>query len=96
MTISIQPSRFYDAESGGELQLQLQPVGAEFKILRRFGYRDPHYREPFIIPADPLTFHTDLASIPWFLAWLVPGLGTHLPAILVNDALVLSKNGGHP
>ena len=42
MTISTQPSRFYDAESGGELQLQLQPVGAEFKILRRFGYRDPH------------------------------------------------------
>jgi len=91
MTISTQPSRFYDAEDCGELQLQLQSVGAEFKILRRFGYRDPHYPEPFIIPADPVTFRTDLASIPWFFAWLVPGLGTHLPAILVHDALVLSK-----
>jgi uncharacterized protein DUF1353 len=91
MAISTQPSRFYDAEAGGELQLQLEPVGAEFKILRRFGYRDPHYQEPFIIPADPVTFRTDLASIPWFFAWLVPGLGTHLPAILVHDALVLSK-----
>ncbi|HYN73597.1 MAG TPA: DUF1353 domain-containing protein [Nakamurella sp.] len=97
MAISTQPSRFYDAEAGGELQLQLEPVGAEFKILRRFGYRDPHYQEPFIIPADPVAFRTDLASIPWFFAWLVPGLGTHPPAILVHDALVLSKGeaGAH-
>jgi len=91
MAISTQPSRFYDAASGGELQLQLQPVGAEFKILRQFGFRDPHCREPFTIPADSLAFRTDLASIPWFFAWLVPGLGTHLPAVLVHDALVLSK-----
>ena len=86
-----EPSRFYDVATGGELQLQLQPVGAEFLVLRQFGYRDPHHSEPFVIPKDPVTFRTDLASIPWFFAWLIPGLGTHLPAILVHDALVPDK-----
>ena len=59
--------------------LQLEPDGARFRILRPFGYRDPAYAEPFIVPKDVATFRTDLASIPWFFAWLVPGLGTHLP-----------------
>lgn len=69
--------------------LQLEPDGARFRILRPFAYRDPRYEEPFVVPADVATFRTDLASIPWFFAWLVPGLGTHLPAVLVHDALVL-------
>jgi len=84
-------SRFYDVETGREMQLQLQRFGAEFQILRRFGYRDPSYNEPFVVPADIEHFRTDLASIPWFFAWLVPGLGTHLPAVLLHDGLVVAK-----
>ncbi len=82
--------RFFDVATGGDLQLQLQMAGVDFLLLRQFGYRDPHYPDrPFIIPRDQATFRTDLASIPWFFGWLIPGLGTHLPAILVHDALVL-------
>jgi hypothetical protein len=44
-----------------------------------------------VIPADTVSFRTDLASIPWFFAWLVPGLGTHLPAVLLHDALVVQR-----
>lgn len=85
-----EPTRFFDPETGDTMVLQLEPDGARFRILRQFGYRDPRYRgETFIVPADVATFRTDLASIPWFFAWLVPGLGTHLPAVLVHDALVL-------
>jgi hypothetical protein len=87
-------SRFFDAETGQSIQLQLQQSGACFKLLRQFGYRDPRYREPFVVPADPETFETDLASIPLFFAWLVPGLGSHLPAVLLHDGLVV--NEGEP
>ena len=31
---------------------------------------------------------TDLASIPWFMAWFVPVNGRHTPAALVHDQLV--------
>jgi hypothetical protein len=40
------------------------------------------------------SFRTDLASIPWFFAWLVPGLGTHLPAVLLHDGLVVGPTEG--
>lgn len=89
-----QPSRFFDPATGGTMVLQLEPDGARFRILRQFAYRDDAYREPFVVPADVATFRTDLASIPWFVAWLVPGLGTHLPAVLVHDALVLKPGEG--
>ena len=88
-----EPSRFFDADDPGHgpMKLQLQPDGAEFELLRRIGYRDPKYADPFVFPIDTTTFRTDLASIPWVFAWLVPGLGSHLPAVLVHDALVLGK-----
>jgi hypothetical protein len=88
------PDRFYDAETGGPLQLQLEQDGDSFRVLRRFGYRDPAHREPFVVPADPGRFRTDLASIPWMFAWLVPGLGSHLAAVILHDALV--RSGGPP
>jgi Protein of unknown function (DUF1353) len=84
-----EPSRFFDAATGGTMVLQLEPDGARFRILRPFGYRDPRYGDPFVVPKDVATFRTDLASIPWFFAWLVPGLGTHLPAVLLHDGLVV-------
>lgn len=86
-----QPSRFYDVASGGPVQVQIEQVGATYRVMRQLGYRDPRYQEPFIVPADVATFSTDLASIPWMFAWLVPGLGTHLPAVLLHDALVVGR-----
>ena len=82
------PSRFYDVETGGPIQLQLQQEGADFRVLRSFGYRDPKHAEAFVVPGDVETFRTDLASIPPLFSWLVPGLGTHLPAVLLHDGLV--------
>lgn len=87
----MEANRFFDVETGGAIQLRLQQSGAGFKLLRQFGYRDPRYSKPFIVPANTETFETDLASIPWFFAWLVPGLGTHLPAVLLHDGLVVNK-----
>jgi Protein of unknown function (DUF1353) len=84
-------SRFFDVKTGGAMQLQLQREAAKFQLLRKFGYRDPDYETPFIVPANTTSFRTDLASIPWLFAWLVPGLGTHLPAVLLHDGLVVGK-----
>jgi hypothetical protein len=94
MDAAAEPSRFFDYESGGTMVLQLEPDGARFRILRQFGYRDPAYAEPFVVPADVATFRTDLASIPRFFTWLVPGLGTHLPAVLLHDGLVVKPDEG--
>ena len=91
MSRAAEPSRFFDAATGGTMQLQLEPDGARFRILRPFGYHDPGYGQPFIVPKDVATFRTDLASIPWCFAWLVPGLGTHLPAVLLHDGLVVGS-----
>ena len=87
-----QPSRFFDVATGGPVQVQIEQVGATYRLVRQFGYRDPgHDGEPFIVPDDVDTFTTDLASIPWMFAWLVPGLGTHLPAVLLHDGLVVGR-----
>ena len=94
MSEATEPTRFFDAATGGTMVLQLEPDGARFRILRPFGYRDPAYADPFVVPADVATFRTDLASIPWFFAWLVPGLGTHLPAVLLHDGLVVKPGEG--
>ena len=94
MSEAAAPERFFDPATGDKMVLQLEPDGARFRILRPFGYRDPRYEEPFVVPADVATFRTDLASIPWFFAWLVPGLGTHLPAVLLHDGLVVNPDEG--
>lgn len=80
MSEATEPTRFFDAATGGTMVLQLEPDGARFRILQPFGYRDPAYADPFVVPAAVATFRTDLASIPWFFAWLVPGLATPWPA----------------
>jgi len=90
----LERSRFFDVQSGGAMVLELRRDGAQFKILRQFGYRDPKYDTPFIVPASIDDFRTDLASIPWMFAWLVPGLGSHLPAVLLHDGLVVSGTEG--
>jgi len=82
---------FFDVETGGEMVMVLRRQGSEFQVIRQFGYWDPRYDEPFVVPADPQTFLTDLASIPSVFAWLIPGLGSHLPAVLLHDGLVVAK-----
>lgn len=84
-------SRFFDATTGEVMRIELRQCGGSFKLLRAFGYRDPRYTEAFVVPANLEDFTTDLASIPWFFAWLVPGLGTHLPAVILHDGLVRAE-----
>jgi hypothetical protein len=81
--------RFYDVKTGGPLRLELASTdGSRFRVLRQFGYRDPRHAEPFVVPASTATFRTDLTSVPWFFAWLVPKTGPHLPAAVLHDGLV--------
>ena len=87
--------RFFDPQTGGDLRLELEPDPttrgpANFRLLRTFGYYDPGWDEPFIIPRDLEQWRTDLVSVPTLLAWLVPKVGPHLPAAIVHDALVLA------
>ena len=84
------PGEFYDVESGGDARFQLEHThGKQFKLLRQFGYVDlmpPH--ATFVVPHDVNDFETDLASTPDYFTWLIPGVGVHLPAILLHDGLV--------
>ncbi len=56
-----------------------------------FGYFDHPTGASYEVPHDVQDFRTDLASIPWAFAWLVPGMGKHLPAILLHDGLVTNE-----
>lgn len=81
--------RFFDAETGGPLRLELvSHDGTRFRLLRRLGYSDPAHDQPFVVPARLDTFLTDLTSVPWFFTWLVPRTGPHLPAAVLHDGLV--------
>ncbi|NNH68858.1 DUF1353 domain-containing protein [Nocardia uniformis] len=67
----------------------------EFRLLRRIGYDD---NVPgvgigrILVPADLENWTTDLTSVPFFLTWLVPKTGAHLPAAILHDGLVLHKD----
>lgn len=87
--------RFFDAQTDGPLQLDLRSHdGSRFRVLRPLGYRDPHHDRPFVVPADPAAFLTDLVSVPWFFAWLMPKTGPHLPAAVLHDGLVADPGEG--
>lgn len=85
---------FYDEATGGAVRVQLEREGEKFRMPIQLAYRDPAYAEPFVVPLHPDTFTTDLASIPRMFAWLIPGIGTHLPAVLLHDGLVRGRNEG--
>jgi Protein of unknown function (DUF1353) len=61
-----------------------------FKLLERFRYDSARTGESYVVPADG-SFRTDLASVPFFLTWLVPKGGTHTPAALLHDGLIPGK-----
>lgn len=65
----------------------------EFRVTRRIAYLDREFGE-LLVPADPDTFVTDLASVPSVFAWLVPRTGEHLPAALVHDGLFARGDDG--
>lgn len=83
--------RFFDPNGEGKPpDIVLRRIGPRrFELLESFAYQDPGYEQPFVIPAGRGTF--DLTSVPGVFAWVVPGLGTHLPAVLLHDALVVGK-----
>ena len=62
-----------------------------FRMMRRIAYCDEEYGE-ILVPADPGAFETDFASVPAVFTWLVPRTGTHLPAVLIHDGLVGSRD----
>ncbi|HET6781730.1 MAG TPA: DUF1353 domain-containing protein [bacterium] len=44
-----------------------------------------------IFPPNPKCGETDLASVPWFMWWLVATYGNHTRAVLLHDALIVDK-----
>ena len=87
--------RFYDPQTGGRVMIQLEQLPrGDFSMLRSIGYRDAHHPDrPFIVPAAGSGFTTDLTSVPTVFLWLVPTVGTHLPAALLHDGLVYPEGG---
>jgi hypothetical protein len=61
-----------------------------FKLLERFRYDSARTKASYVVPKDG-SFRTDLASVPFFLTWLVPKGGTHTPAALLHDGLIPGK-----
>jgi hypothetical protein len=88
-----------DTHEVGIPQVRLERVGpGSFKMLSRIGYRHPDYQgTAFVVPrADTQeTYRTDLASIPAAFTWLVPIVGTHMPAALIHDGLITSGDPEH-
>lgn len=69
------------------------PLRELFTLGRRIAYQHHDYDTPFIVPTKP-GWKSDLTSVPWFLTWVVPRSGMHLPAALVHDALIDAKPSG--
>jgi Protein of unknown function (DUF1353) len=44
-----------------------------------------------VIPPNPSGGRTDVASVPWFMWWLVASYGNHTKAALLHDALVVDE-----
>jgi hypothetical protein len=44
-----------------------------------------------VIPPNPMGGKTDLASVPWFMWWLVARYGNHTKAALLHDALIVDE-----
>jgi len=88
--------RFYDAPLKSDppvFQLErMEPPN--YRVMRRFEYVDTlgHW---YRVPANLKTNRTDLASVPFFLTWLVPKDGTHTPAALLHDALIGGQKDVH-
>lgn len=61
----------------------------QFRLLRRIGYIDAEIGR--IVVPENMNWTTDLTSVPFFMTWLVPKTGAHLPAAILHDGLVMAK-----
>jgi hypothetical protein len=52
------------------------------------------YHDVVVPPND--AGHTDLASVPWFMWWLVASYGNHTRAALLHDALIVDRRTEPP
>ncbi|GAA1971009.1 hypothetical protein GCM10009798_34740 [Nocardioides panacihumi] len=93
-----QPHRFHDGGTASEpsdpnaqprivLERDVQGERELFRMLRRIAYLDEELGE-LLVPADLVSFRTDLTSVPALFTWLVPKTGSHLPPALLHDGLV--------
>jgi hypothetical protein len=84
---------FYREQSDDEAVFILERVRESeaeeerFKLLERFRYVSARTGASYVVPGDD-SFRTDLASVPFFLTWLVPKGGIHTPAALLHDGLI--------
>jgi hypothetical protein len=86
---------FVDDSLAPEIRISRKaPECWEFET--QLGYRSASGDE-FVVPHDKANFVSDLMSMPWPFAWLVPGTGKHIPAVLLHDGLVvtLGEDGDH-
>lgn len=63
-----------------------------FKLRESFRYESVRTGTSYVVPDDLTQFKSDLASVPFFLTWLVPRGGLHTPAALLHDAFIPSEN----
>jgi hypothetical protein len=76
---------YFSNDGTSEAHLDLRIIGAtEFQLLTGFTYEDPDSgNETTEVPDGMLT---DLASVPFFLQWLVRSYGKHTRGALIHDA----------
>lgn len=97
-TLRENENRFFDGdqEPGSEMCIILwravEHAEEQWKMVRRIGYVDRQFDEPFRVPENKETFRTDLTSVPQIFSWLVPKTGPHLPASLLHDGLVVDDD----
>ncbi len=77
---------FETLDSSGEAVITLRVIGAtKFELVDGFRYLDQYDDyAPYEVPGSSTT---DLASVPFFLQWLVRSYGKHTKAALVHDQL---------
>jgi hypothetical protein len=83
-----QRSRFYapDTAAPPTWLLERQDVGT-YRVAEKIQYLDAD-GFTYDFPLDLKKNTTDLASIPWFLTWLVPRDGRHTPAAIMHDSFI--------
>jgi hypothetical protein len=94
------PQGYYDATLTQQAVYVLERARDEqgrdkagrYLLLRQVAYVSKDGRR-WTVPAEQgQRFETDLASVPSLAAWLVPRDGSHTPAALIHDAMVLGDD----
>src|SRR5918912_2844829 len=70
------------------IEIEQVPDAGIFHLRRPFNYHDPVRDETIDVDAG---LRTDLASVPWFLWWLIASYGRHTAAAVVHDKLVTPR-----